>query len=100
LAKLSGGVTVIKVGGSSKMEAREKKDRYDDALNATRAAVKEGILSGGGVTLFTASFVLTTNSSGSANLPSNVDAKSVPTANIDKTSEPPLFVEHSFTQHA
>jgi chaperonin GroEL len=43
LAKLSGGVAVIKVGGSSEVEVGEKKDRYDDALNATRAAVEEGI---------------------------------------------------------
>ncbi len=50
LAKLSGGVAVIKVGGSSKVEVGEKKDRYDDALNARRAAVEEGILSGGGDT--------------------------------------------------
>ena len=49
LAKLSGGVAVIKVGGSSEVEVGEKKDRYDDALNATRAAVEEGIVPGGGV---------------------------------------------------
>ncbi|KAF8553039.1 chaperonin Cpn60/TCP-1 [Imleria badia] len=59
LAKLSGGVAVIKVGiGSSEVEVGEKKDRYDDALNATRAAVKEGILSGGGVALLKASLAL------------------------------------------
>lgn len=51
LAKLSGGVAVIKVGGSSEVEVGEKKDRYDDALNATRAAVEEGIVPGGGVAL-------------------------------------------------
>lgn len=49
LAKLSGGVAVIKVGGSSEVEVGEKKDRFDDALNATRAAVEEGIVPGGGV---------------------------------------------------
>lgn len=49
LAKLSGGVAVIKVGGSSEVEVSEKRDRYDDALNATRAAVEEGIVPGGGV---------------------------------------------------
>ena len=51
LAKLSGGVAVIKVGGSSEVEVGEKKDRYDDALNATRAAVEEGIVPGGGTAL-------------------------------------------------
>lgn len=51
LAKLSAGVAVIKVGGSSEVEVGEKKDRYTDALNATRAAVEEGIVPGGGVAL-------------------------------------------------
>ncbi|TGZ61250.1 hypothetical protein CRM22_008095 [Opisthorchis felineus] len=51
LAKLSNGVAVIKVGGSSEVEVSEKKDRYTDALNATRAAVEEGIVPGGGVAL-------------------------------------------------
>jgi len=51
LAKLGGGVAVIKVGGSSEVEVGEKKDRYDDALNATRAAVEEGIVPGGGIAL-------------------------------------------------
>src|SRR5581483_11198467 len=51
LAKLSGGVAVIKVGGSSEVEVGEKKDRFVDALNATRAAVEEGIVPGGGVAL-------------------------------------------------
>lgn len=55
LAKLSGGVAVIKVGGSSDVEVGEKKDRVDDALNATRAAVEEGIVPGGGVALLYAS---------------------------------------------
>jgi len=58
LAKLSGGVAVIKVGGSSEVEVGEKKDRYDDALNATRAAVEEGIVPGGGVALLKASLSL------------------------------------------
>lgn len=58
LAKLSGGVAVIRVGGSSEIEVGEKKDRYDDALNATRAAVEEGILPGGGTALAKASRVL------------------------------------------
>ncbi len=54
LAKLSGGVAVIKVGGSSEVEVGEKKDRFVDALNATRAAVEEGIVPGGGVALLKA----------------------------------------------
>lgn len=58
LAKLSGGVAVIKVGGSSEVEVGEKKDRYEDALNATRAAVEEGILPGGGTALLKASLSL------------------------------------------
>ncbi len=49
LAKLAGGVAVVRVGGASEMEVKEKKDRVDDALNSTRAAIEEGILPGGGV---------------------------------------------------
>ena len=55
LAKLAGGVAVIKVGGATEIEVKEKKDRVDDALNATRAAVEEGIVPGGGVALLKAS---------------------------------------------
>lgn len=55
LAKLAGGVAVIRVGGSTEIEVKEKKDRIDDALNATRAAVQEGIVPGGGVALLRAS---------------------------------------------
>ena len=51
LAKLAGGVAVIRVGGSTEVEVKERKDRIDDALNATRAAVQEGIVPGGGVAL-------------------------------------------------
>ncbi len=51
LAKLAGGVAVIRVGGASEVEVKEKKDRVDDALNATRAAVEEGVVPGGGVAL-------------------------------------------------
>ncbi|MEK1853387.1 MAG: chaperonin GroEL [Phyllobacterium sp.] len=58
LAKLSGGVAVIRVGGSTEVEVRERKDRVDDALHATRAAVEEGILPGGGVALLRAAKVL------------------------------------------
>lgn len=55
LAKLAGGVAVIKVGGATEVEVKERKDRVDDALNATRAAVEEGIVAGGGVSLLKAS---------------------------------------------
>ena len=55
LAKLAGGVAVVRVGGSTEVEVKEKKDRVDDALNATRAAVEEGIVPGGGVALLKAS---------------------------------------------
>jgi chaperonin GroEL len=58
LAKLAGGVAVIRVGGSTEVEVKEKKDRVDDALNATRAAVEEGIVPGGGVALLKASKAL------------------------------------------
>jgi chaperonin GroEL len=51
LAKLAGGVAVIKVGGATEVEVKERKDRVDDALNATRAAVEEGVVAGGGVSL-------------------------------------------------
>ncbi|MDX0565900.1 chaperonin GroEL [Sinorhizobium medicae] len=54
LAKLAGGVAVIRVGGSTEVEVKEKKDRVDDALHATRAAVEEGILPGGGIALLRA----------------------------------------------
>jgi chaperonin GroEL len=55
LAKLAGGVAVIKVGGATEVEVKERKDRVDDALNATRAAVEEGIVAGGGCALLRAS---------------------------------------------
>jgi len=58
LAKLAGGVAVIRVGGSTEVEVKERKDRVDDALHATRAAVEEGIVPGGGVALARASLVL------------------------------------------
>jgi chaperonin GroEL len=58
LGKLSGGVAVLRVGGASEVEVKEKKDRIDDALNATRAAVKEGVVAGGGVALLYATKVL------------------------------------------
>jgi chaperonin GroEL len=58
LAKLAGGVAVIKVGGATEIEVKERKDRVDDALNATRAAVEEGVVPGGGVALVHAGKVL------------------------------------------
>jgi chaperonin GroEL len=54
LAKLAGGVAIIRVGGSTEVEVKERKDRVDDAMHATRAAVEEGILPGGGVALLRA----------------------------------------------
>ncbi|MBU2272281.1 MAG: chaperonin GroEL, partial [Alphaproteobacteria bacterium] len=57
-AKLAGGVAVIRVGGSTEVEVKEKKDRVDDALNATRAAVEEGIVPGGGIALLKATKAL------------------------------------------
>ena len=58
LAKLAGGVAVIRVGGSTEVEVKERKDRVDDALHATRAAVEEGVVPGGGVALARASLIL------------------------------------------
>ncbi|WP_369061458.1 chaperonin GroEL [Caulobacter sp. 73W] len=58
LAKLAGGVAVIRVGGATEVEVKERKDRVDDALNATRAAVEEGIVPGGGIALLKASKAL------------------------------------------
>ncbi|KAI0733857.1 chaperonin GroL [Fomitopsis betulina] len=89
LAKLSGGVAVIKVGGSSEVEVGEKKDRYDDALNATRAAVEEGILPGGGVALLKASLALASKAPGAgastaAGTASASDARPIATANFDQ----------------
>ena len=59
LAKLAGGVAVIRVGGATEVEVKERKDRVDDALNATRAAVEEGIVAGGGVALLRAANAIT-----------------------------------------
>jgi len=58
LAKLAGGVAIIRVGGATEIEVRERKDRVDDAMHATRAAVEEGVVAGGGVTLLYASKAL------------------------------------------
>jgi chaperonin GroEL len=59
LAKLAGGVAVIRVGGATEVEVKERKDRVDDAMHATRAAVEEGILPGGGVALLRSTKALT-----------------------------------------
>ena len=59
LAKLAGGVAVIRVGGATEIEVKERKDRVDDALNSTRAAVEEGIVAGGGTALLRASKAIT-----------------------------------------
>ena len=55
MANLTGGIAVIKVGGASEIEVSEVKDRFEDALNATRAAIEEGIVAGGGTALLYAS---------------------------------------------
>ncbi|HEY3910771.1 MAG TPA: chaperonin GroEL [Stellaceae bacterium] len=70
LAKLAGGVAIIRVGGSTEVEVKERKDRVDDAVHATRAAVEEGIVAGGGVALLYAVKVLTKLN------PQNADQKS------------------------
>ncbi len=59
LSKLAGGVAVIKVGGATEVEVKERKDRVDDALNSTRAAVEEGVVAGGGVALLKATLAIT-----------------------------------------
>jgi len=73
LAKLAGGVAVIRVGGATEVEVKEKKDRVDDALNATRAAVEEGILPGGGIPLLRATKVLNTVKTANADQKAGVD---------------------------
>ncbi len=83
LAKLSGGVAVLRVGGASEVEVKEKKDRIDDALNATRAAVKEGVVAGGGVALLYSVKALDTLS------PANQDQK-VGIDIIRKATQAPL----------
>ncbi len=73
LAKLAGGVAVIRVGGSTEVEVKEKKDRVDDALHATRAAVEEGILPGGGVALLRAVKALDTLAADNADQKYGID---------------------------
>jgi chaperonin GroEL len=72
LAKLAGGVAVIRVGGATETEVKEKKDRVDDALNATRAAVEEGIVPGGGVALLRARAVLKTLTGDNADMTAGI----------------------------
>ncbi len=73
LAKLAGGVAVIRVGGSSEVEVKERKDRVDDALNATRAAIEEGIVPGGGVALLRAKAAIENLSSGNSDIKAGID---------------------------
>jgi chaperonin GroEL len=73
LAKLAGGVAVIRVGGATEVEVKERKDRVDDALHATRAAVEEGILPGGGVALLRAQKALKGIKTGNADQKAGID---------------------------
>ena len=90
LAKLAGGVAVIRVGGATEVEVKEKKDRVDDALNATKAAVEEGIIPGGGAALLYATKAL-------ANLTGDNDDQNVGIAIIRKAIQSPIrqIVENS-----
>ena len=82
LAKLAGGVAVIKVGGATEVEVKERKDRVDDALNATRAAVEEGIVAGGGVALLRAALKL--------NIKGDNEDQNVGIAIVKKALESPI----------
>jgi len=73
LAKLAGGVAVIRVGGATEIEVKEKKDRVDDALNATRAAVEEGIVPGGGTALLRAKGAVSKVKSDNADIKAGID---------------------------
>jgi chaperonin GroEL len=83
LAKLSGGVAVIKVGGSTEIEVKDRKDRVDDALNATRAAVEEGIVPGGGVALLRAKKAVHALKSDNADIQAGIDI-------VSKSLESPI----------
>jgi chaperonin GroEL len=83
LAKLAGGVAVIRVGGSTEVEVKERKDRVDDALHATRAAVEEGIVPGGGVALARSSLIL-------AKIPSDNDDQRFGIEIVRKALQTPL----------
>lgn len=80
LAKLSGGVAVLKIGGASEVEVNEKKDRVTDALNATKAAVEEGIVAGGGAALLHASKTLTAVKEGLTNFDQQIGVQIIQTA--------------------
>ena len=90
LAKLAGGVAVIRVGGATEVEVREKKDHVEDALNATRAAVEEGIVPGGGVALLRAKKALGRISDGNADVQAGINivlkALEAPTRQIAENS--------------
>ncbi len=73
LAKLSGGVAVIRVGGATELEVKERKDRVEDAINATRAAVAEGIVPGGGIALLRATKVLANQTTSSSDEKLGID---------------------------
>jgi chaperonin GroEL len=73
LAKLAGGVAVIRVGGATEVEVKERKDRVDDAMHATRAAVEEGILPGGGVALLRAAGVLASLNAGNSDQKTGIE---------------------------
>ena len=77
IAKLIGGVAVIRVGAATEVEMKEKKDRVDDALHATRAAVEEGIVAGGGVALLRASTGLSIDSTNDEKTGYNIVLKAV-----------------------
>jgi chaperonin GroEL len=83
LAKLAGGVAVIRIGGATEVEVKEKKDRVDDALNATKAAVEEGILPGGGTALLYATKAL-------ANLTGDNEDQNVGIAIVKKAVQAPI----------
>ena len=83
LAKLAGGVAVIKVGGSTEIEVKERKDRVDDALNATRAAVEEGVVAGGGVALLRAKKAVANLKSDNADVQAGINI-------VSKALEAPL----------
>jgi chaperonin GroEL len=93
LAKLAGGVAVIRVGGATEVEVKEKKDRVDDALNATKAAVEEGIIPGGGVALLYATKAL-------AGLTADNDDQTQGIAIVRKAIQSPVrqIVENSGTE--
>lgn len=83
LAKLSGGIAILKIGATSEVEMKEKKDRVDDALHATRAAVEEGIVSGGGVALIKAGLSL-------SDLKGNTDDENIGIGIVRRAIEEPL----------